>query len=324
MVTQAAPAAAHSSDATSASVVSWDGLRLRYDRHGEPAGAATIFAHGFGQTRHAWTATASALAAAGGHAITADGRGHGDSGWASGGRYVFEDFIADVPVLAAAGGNRPAWVGASMGGLLGMVAEAEHGPLFSTLVLVDITPRWEPAGVERIMRFMRARPDGFADLAQAQDAIREYLPHRADARSPERLRKLLVQAPDGRLRWHWDPALLDSVGAEAERWGERLTRAAKALRIPVLLVSGGRSDVVSEETIREFRDLVPHAEHIALDDATHMVAGDANDRFTAIVADWLRSHGHLPASTRSAARVPDPSVPMPTVTPINPSSMESA
>jgi pimeloyl-ACP methyl ester carboxylesterase len=193
-----------------------------------------------------------------------------------------------------------------MGGLLGMVAEAERGPLFSTLVLVDITPRWEQAGVERILRFMRARPDGFADLDEAQQAIREYLPHRADARSPERLRKLLVPTPDGRLRWHWDPALLDSVAAEAERWGERLKRAAMALRVPVLLVSGGRSDVVSEHTIREFRELVPHAEHVALRDATHMVAGDANDRFTAVVADWLARHGHLPRDRAPAGLEPHP------------------
>jgi len=286
-------------------ITSWDGLRLRYDRYGDPTAPATIFAHGFGQTRHAWSATASALAAAGGHAITADGRGHGESGWAPGGRYIFEDFISDVPTLVDAAGPRPAWVGASMGGLLGMVAEAERGPLFSTLVLVDITPRWEQAGVERILRFMRSRPDGFANLDEAQQAIREYLPHRADARSPERLRKLLVPGTDGRLRWHWDPALLDSVAAEAERWGERLKRAAMALRVPVLLVSGGRSDVVSEHTIREFRELVPHAEHVSLHDATHMVVGDANDRFTAVIADWLASHGHLPARTSASRRHPN-------------------
>lgn len=290
-------------------IESWDGLRLRYDRHGDPAAPATMFAHGFGQTRHAWTATASTLAAAGGHAVTADGRGHGESGWAPGGRYVFEDFIADVPALVGAVGPRPAWIGASMGGLLGMVAEAERGPLFSTLVLVDITPRWEQAGVERILRFMRARPDGFAGLDEAQQAIREYLPHRADARSPERLRKLLVPTPDGRLRWHWDPALLDSVAAEAERWGERLKQAAMALRVPVLLVSGGRSDVVSEHTIDEFRQLVPHAEHVALHDSTHMVAGDANDRFTAVVADWLARHGHLAAGAAGARPHHGPNVP---------------
>jgi pimeloyl-ACP methyl ester carboxylesterase len=291
-------------------IASWDGLRLRYDRHGDPGAPATLFAHGFGQTRHAWSQTARAIAARGGHALTADGRGHGESGWAPGGRYVFEDFIADVPALVAAAGPSPAWVGASMGGLLGMVAEAERGPLFRTLVLVDITPRWERAGVERILGFMRARPDGFASLEEAQQAIREYLPHRADPRSPERLRRLLVPTPDGRLRWHWDPALLDSVAHEAERWGARLEAAARALRLPVLLVSGRRSDVVSEETIAEFRRLVPHADHVALDDATHMVAGDANDRFTAVVLDWLAAHGALPAADAPAHRFPIPKNPV--------------
>lgn len=276
-------------------LVSHDGLRLRYDRHGGDVATATLFAHGFGQTRHAWTATAAALAQRGGQALTADGRGHGESAWAADGRYAFEDFIADVPLLAGLAGSRPTWVGASMGGLLGMVAEAECGPLFSTLVLVDITPRWEQAGVERILRFMRAHPAGFANLDEAQQAIREYLPHRTGTRSPERLRRSLIPTSGGRLRWHWDPALLDSVAADAERWGERLKRAAMAMRLPVLLVSGGRSDVVSDQTIREFRAMVPHAEHVSLDDATHMVAGDANDRFTAVVVDWLSAHGQLQA-----------------------------
>lgn len=291
-------------------LASHDGLRLRYDRHGEGGAAATLFAHGFGQTRHAWTATAASLAQRGGYALTADGRGHGESAWAADGRYVFEDFIADVPVLAGLAGPRPTWVGASMGGLLGMVAEAECGPLFSTLVLVDITPRWEQAGVERIMRFMRAHPAGFADLEEAQQAIRDYLPHRNDARSPERLRRLLIPTSNGRLRWHWDPALLDSVAADAERWGERLKHAAMALRLPVLLVSGGRSDVVSEETIREFRSLVPHAEHVALDDATHMVAGDANDGFTAVVVDWLSAHGQLKSQDRRSTQASAPPHPL--------------
>ncbi|MBZ4276289.1 lysophospholipase, partial [Mycobacterium tuberculosis] len=40
-----------------------------------------LFAHGFGQTRHAWTATAQSLAAAGYQTLAYDARGHGDSDW---------------------------------------------------------------------------------------------------------------------------------------------------------------------------------------------------------------------------------------------------
>ncbi|HET7844434.1 MAG TPA: alpha/beta hydrolase, partial [Xanthomonadales bacterium] len=197
--------------------------------------------------------------------------------------------------LAAHAASLPVWVGASMGGLVGLIAQAEsRTPLFSTLVLVDITPRWEAKGVDRILSFLGAHPEGFASLAEAQRAIDAYLPHRAArGRSPERLAKLLVRHADGRFRWHWDPALLATVAPEAPTWTERLTRAARKLDIPVLLVSGGRSDVVSDATIAEFLALVPHAEHRRLDDATHMVVGDENDRFTATISAYLERTGRL-------------------------------
>jgi hypothetical protein len=40
---------------------------------------------------------------------------------------------------------------------------------------------------------------------------------------------------------------------------------------------------------------VPHAEHRRIADATHMVAGDANDRFTATIVDFLQRLGQRPA-----------------------------
>lgn len=275
-----------------------DGVGLACEFHGPGAGPAVAFAHGFGQTRHAWRATARHLGERGWRTLIADGRGHGDSGWVDHGGYRFEQFIDDTACLAEAAGGRPAWVGASMGGLLGMVAEAQApSGRFAALVLVDITPRWEARGVERIIGFMRAHPQGFASVEDAQAAVRDYLPHRAHDKDPARLSKLLVPMANGRLRWHWDPRLLETVAHEAERWGPLLADAARALRLPVLLVSGGRSDVVSRHTIDEFLQLAPHAEHAQLADATHMVAGDANDRFTATIADFLHRIGHAP--TRS-------------------------
>jgi pimeloyl-ACP methyl ester carboxylesterase len=273
-----------------------DGVELAFERHGPADGLPVAFAHGFGQTRHAWRSAATALGARGYRALIADGRGHGDSGWVADGDYRFEQFIDDAVQLAAAAGERPVWVGASMGGLLGMVAQASApGGCFRALVLVDITPRWEARGVERIMDFMRAHPQGFASVHEAQDAVRAYLPHRAKDQDPSRLAKLLVPMENGRLRWHWDPRLLDTVARESERWGPRLAEAARALDLPVLLVSGGRSDVVSQNTIEEFMQLVPHAEHRRIADATHMVAGDANHRFTTTIIDFLQRLGQRPA-----------------------------
>lgn len=266
-----------------------DGLWLAVDDRGPRAAAPLLFAHGFGQTRHAWTATAAALAAAGYRCLSFDARGHGDSARMADGDYRLEQFVGDLAGLAASLPRPPVLVGASMGGLLGLALAGERRPApFRALVLVDITPRWESAGVERILGFMRAHPDGFADYAEAAAAIAAYLPHRGARKSEAQLRPLLRRGSDGRLRWHWDPAMLEPVAGESERYQPRLMAAARRVDVPTLLLSGGRSDVVSADTVREFLVLVPHARHVELPRATHMVAGDANDAFTREIETFVR------------------------------------
>jgi pimeloyl-ACP methyl ester carboxylesterase len=177
-------------------------------------------------------------------------------------------------------------IGASMGGLLGLVAQAEFRS-FRALVLVDITPRWESAGIERIIGFMRAHPSGFASIDDASEAVANYLPQRTEKKSPQRLRELLVRGGDGRLRWHWDPRLLDRIAADGERHQAVLLDAARRIDVPTLLISGEKSDIVSDATIAEFLQLVPHAEHVRVPHATHMVASDENDVFSAAVISFL-------------------------------------
>ena len=65
------------------------------------------------------------------------------------------------------------------------------------------------------------------------------------------------------------------------------TAHARQLRLPVLLVRGGRSDVLSRELAAEFLALVPHAEFADVGDAHHMVAGDQNDAFAVEVVEFL-------------------------------------
>lgn len=279
-----------------ATLTAQDGVTLAIEHFGSENDPAIVFAHGFGQTRHAWDGTATALAQAGWHSITADSRGHGDSGRRPDGDYHYDQFVDDLARIARVPAQAPILVGASMGGLIGIAAEALHAPLFRALVLVDITPRWEPAGVERILAFMRAHPSGFASYADAADEIARYLPHRAERKSEASLRQLLVASDDGRLRWHWDPRMLDFVTRDSEQLQRDLLVAAGTIRVPTLLISGGRSDIVSDATIDEFLAHVPHATHVRLADATHMVAGDANDAFTRTVLEFVETFDLPPAN----------------------------
>lgn len=269
-------------------------------------GAPVILLHGGGQTRHAWRATAAQLAQRGWAAYAIDQRGHGDSAWVDDGAYTFEDFAQDVKAVAAElerrTGQKPAAIGASLGGISSMLAEGETvrdtgKNLLSSIVLVDITPRVDYEGVAKVQGFMRAHAkEGFATIEEAADAVAEYLPHRPRPKSNEGLKKNLRLSPDGRWRWHWDPRFMDSrkgFDPDRERMEQMLLGAARSLKIPTLLVRGGSSELVQEAHVKEFRELVPHARYVDVGGARHMVAGDQNDDFAAAVLDFL---GGLPQS----------------------------
>jgi pimeloyl-ACP methyl ester carboxylesterase len=264
-------------------------LELAVETHNPDGRPALLFSHGFGQTRGAWYGAAAALAKEGCRCVTFDCRGHGQSDRVADGAYRMEQFADDLIRLSKAQPEPPILVGASMGGLIGMLVAGELRPSpFRALVLVDITPRWEPAGVERILGFMKAHPEGFADYAEAADKIAGYLPQRRERKTEEQLRPLLRQGTDGRLRWHWDPALLAGLVNDSERYQPRLLAATSKIDVPVLLLSGARSDVVSSDTVNEFLLRVPHARHVEIAQATHMVAGDANDAFTREVTRFVQ------------------------------------
>lgn len=265
-------------------------LDLAVETHNPSGRPVLLFSHGFGQTRGAWHGAATALARKGCRCVTFDCRGHGQSDRVAGGDYHMEQFADDLIRVSRAQPEPPILVGASMGGLMGMLVAGEVRPSpFRALVLVDITPRWESAGVERILAFMQAHPDGFADYAEAAEKIAGYLPQRRERKTEEQLRPLLREGIDGRLRWHWDPALLAGVVNDSERYQPRLLAATSKIDIPVLLLSGARSDVVSSDTVSEFLQRVPHAMHVEIAQATHMVAGDANDAFTREVTRFVQN-----------------------------------
>jgi pimeloyl-ACP methyl ester carboxylesterase len=272
------------------------GLRLVGDVYGMD-GPPVIFLHGGGQTRHSWRKTAEAFAKAGFRALPFDARGHGDSGRAPDRRYTFFDFAADSQALATAVkqrfGEKPAVVGASLGGLSSLLAtDLKADNPFAALVLVDVTPRMDPKGIDAVQGFMRAKAkEGFATVEDAAAAIAAYLPHRPKPASLDGLRKNLRKGACGRLYWHWDPDFLDGpfpIETDKERVETESLKAAGRLAIPSLLVRGGSSELVSPNLAQEYLALAKDSEFVDVAEARHMVAGDSNSVFTRAVLDFLR------------------------------------
>lgn len=262
------------------------GLEIAYDEAGPAGGIPVILMHGGGQTRAAWGGALAEGARRGFRVMSLDLRGHGDSGWAQDGDYSHSASVADLARLIETMDQTPFVVGASLGGMIGLLHAGEGGRARG-LVLVDVAHKVEEKGSARIQAFMRSAPDGFASLEAAADAVAGFLPHRPRPKDTSGLMKNLRLREDGRYYWHWDPKMLTGRGP---RPNERMAKAAQQLRVPTLLVRGRLSDVLSPEGAREFIALAPHAEFVDIAGADHMVAGDKNDAFNAATFDFLERH----------------------------------
>ncbi|WP_225507753.1 alpha/beta fold hydrolase, partial [Mycolicibacterium fortuitum] len=66
-----------------------------------------------------------------------------------------------------------------------------------------------------------------------------------------------------------------------------ILRDGQQVSAPTLLVRGLLSDMVSEETVKHFLTVVPHAQTVDVSGAGHMIAGDNNDAFSTAVVEFL-------------------------------------
>ncbi|HTQ18876.1 alpha/beta hydrolase [Mycobacterium sp.] len=274
-----------------------DGVRIVADRLGDPAARAVVFLHGGGQTRRSWGRAAAAVAEHGWQAITVDMRGHGESDWSSDGDYRVVSFAGDVQEVLRRLPRQPVLVGASLGGFTSMLLAGELSPgIASAVVLVDIVPNMDPSGASRIHRFMADRvASGFDSLDEVADMIAEYNPHRPRPSDLDGLRTNLRRRGD-RWYWHWDPKFISGTSpfppVEVTDTDRMHTAVESILRdgVPMLLVRGQVSDLVSQERADQFLSRFPQVEFVDVRGAGHMVAGDRNDIFAQAVLDFLSRH----------------------------------
>lgn len=262
------------------------GVTIVADAAGPATGQPLLFLHGGGQTRQSWGNAVREAAARGYHALSADLRGHGESGWAPDGRYDLDLFADDIRAVVAALDRPPVLIGASLGGIASLMVAAAPPPAVAALILVDIAVKIETEGTKEIGDFMASGREGFASLEEAADAVSAYIPHRPRPKDVSGLMRNL-RLRGGRYYWHWDPAFMRPRQDAPPIRGDMLEDAARVLTVPTLLVRGGRSRVLTAEGAQAFLDLVPHARLADVAGADHMVAGDANDSFNAVVFDFL-------------------------------------
>ncbi len=184
--------------------------------------------------------------------------------------YVLPQYIADcVTLIARLDVERLAWVGTSMGGLMGMLLAAMPGNPIERLVLNDIGPVLDPSGRQRIADYVGDDPvydTRAAAVADLRERMRSFGPH-SDEQFELLVRHYLVPRGDG-WGFHYDPAIAVPF-RNLQFEPPDLWPAYDAIRVPTLLLRGAESDLLSAATAAQMGQRGPRAREVVFAGVGH-------------------------------------------------------
>ena len=261
-------------------------LRLRYTDWGDPCLPAVVLLHGFAQTSHAWDLITLGLADRF-HLISLDQRGHGDSEWATDGDYSLEtqqnDLDEFIKSLGVSGINL---VGLSMGGRNAYVFASRNPHLISNLVVVDTGPSGMRSGRSRIRNFV-TMPDELDTFEEFVDRVHSYVPHRSLEQISNSLLNNIRQMENGKWTWKYDRLLRDPNYRRQTASQDQLWAYWESVQCPSLIIRGGNSDVLANETVAEMTSRNPFSESAVVLESGHLVPGDNPAGFLRVIRPWL-------------------------------------
>jgi pimeloyl-ACP methyl ester carboxylesterase len=213
--------------------------------------------------------------------------GRGDSEWlADANDYVFPTYLATLTALLAhARVERVAWVGTSMGGLLGMILAAQHGSPVTRMVINDIGPVLEPAALARVAGYVGLNPtfDTFAALeAHIREVSAPFGPL-TDAQWHQLALTTSRQTPEGQWQLKYDPGIAVPFRSSASA-GSNLWPIWDAIRCPALLLRGAESDLLSGETAAAMRARGPAPQMIEFAGVGHAPMLLSDDQIAPVAA----------------------------------------
>lgn len=260
-----------------------DGTRLAYTDEGE--GLPLLCLPGLTRTGGDFDYLAPHLP--GVRLIRPDYRGRGASGWSGAASYTVPQEARDVlELLDHLGLGQVAILGTSRGGLIGMMLAAVARERLLGLCLNDVGPVIERAGLERIFDYVGRNP-----AARSHEALAEALPRLMTGFAnvpPERwlaeARLQYRETAEG-LRITYDPALREAFlaafdGETPDLWP--LFDACAGL--PLALIRGANSDLLSEATVAEMRRRRPDMICAEVPDRAHIPFLDEPESLAAIHA----------------------------------------
>jgi len=259
---------------------------VAYYEWGDPANdRVVICVHGLSRNGRDFDVLAEALTDT--HRVIAvDMPGRGASQWLPDANdYVFPTYLTTLTALIARSNARQvAWVGTSMGALLGMVMAAQRDTPVARLVVNDAGPLIEPAALARIGEYLGLAPT-FASLAEADAYIRAVsapFGSLTDAQWDHLTRTSVAQAADGRYALTYDPGIavpFRNAAAPPDLWP-----VWDAIGCPTLLLRGAQSDLLSAATAEAMTERGPKARLVEFPGIGHAPTLLSPDQVAPVVA----------------------------------------
>jgi pimeloyl-ACP methyl ester carboxylesterase len=268
--------------------------RMAYWEWGDPANPhAVVCAHGLSRQGRDFERLALALCDKV-RVVSVDVVGRGMSDWLSDPMgYQVPSYVADMyTLLARVNATTVDWVGTSMGGLIGIGVASRAGAPIRRLVVNDVGPTLDVAGLMRIGAYVGRRNDFDtleAAAAYIQSISETFGPHSAQ-QWLELTRHQFKRDDAGRWVPRSDPAIavpFKNITPELAKAGEALTWMAwDAINSPTLLVRGAQSDLLSTATALSMTQRGPKAKLVEIDGVGHAPMFQHDDQI-AIVRDFL-------------------------------------
>lgn len=252
-----------------------DGLRLHYRVYDGPAEKPPIVClHGLTRNARDWEPVADRLAGQW-RIYVLEMRGRGESAYAQDPMsYVPLTYVQDVEAfLAAENIDRYIAFGTSMGGIITMLQAASRPERLAGVLLNDIGPVIEEAGIERIRGYVGKGgnfPTWLHAARHLQNGFGDVYPNWTLEQWLAMAKRLCKVQPSGRIGYDYDMRIAEPLSVPGGESGfDMWTAFAKLADVPALLVRGGNSEVLSAGTTAEMQRRKPDLDVATVPDTGH-------------------------------------------------------
>jgi pimeloyl-ACP methyl ester carboxylesterase len=220
--------------------------------------------------------------------ICADMAGRGQSDWfADRSRYNFLTYIDDcIEVMLELQLGKVDWLGTSMGGIIGVYLAAQYPKFIKRMILNDVGYYIPKESMQRIRKYI-INPPTFHSIKEVDEYLRLRLANFGIKKEEHWLylaKTSIIPKGNGTYVLAYDPVIAEIMPEKAE--DVNFLGIWQQLKCPTLVLRGGDSDLLTEDTANHMKITGPQADLITFDGVGHAPALMDYEQIEA-VRKWL-------------------------------------